>query len=124
MLTRMAFLPYGLYLVSHSQEKEIATRTGRHSRIIPTLPEKAHQIVIGLVDLILFCDVETVTAPDGQTHYRRVIRTRPSARYDAGDRTGRLPETLSLDYDVFAAAFHRGADPASVVVGTHDQLTD
>ena len=32
---------------------------------------------------------------------RRVIRTKPSLYYEAGDRTGRLPETLELDFGKF-----------------------
>lgn len=104
VLTKLAQLPYGLFLVSHSQEKEIETRTGKHTRIVPTLPDKARKIVLGFVDIILFCDVELVQSGDGQTATRRVIRTKPHANYEAGDRTGRLPEVLELDYAQFAKA--------------------
>ena len=41
VLTKLAFLPYGLFLVSHSVEREIETRTGKYTRIVPTLPDKA-----------------------------------------------------------------------------------
>jgi hypothetical protein len=36
---------------------------------------------------------------------RRVMRTKPSPYFEAGDRTGRLPETIELDFDAFLAAF-------------------
>jgi len=36
---------------------------------------------------------------------RRVMRTKPSPYWEAGDRTGRLPETIELDFDAFLAAF-------------------
>ncbi|MCK4414408.1 MAG: ATP-binding protein [Candidatus Eisenbacteria sp.] len=115
VLTRLAFLPYGLLLVSHSMEKEIQTRTGRRTRIIPTLPEKARKIVLGLVDLILFCDVDVVAGPDGKPITRRVMRTKPSPNYEAGDRTGRLPEVIDLDFEAFLKAFSSGASrPVSV----------
>jgi len=104
-LTRLAFLPYGLILVSHSVEKEIETRTGRRTRIVPTLPDKARKIVLGLVDIILFADVDIVAGPDGKPVTRRVMRTKPSPDYEAGDRTGRLPETMDLGYAKFAEIF-------------------
>ena len=106
VLTRFAFLPYGLFLVSHAQEKDVETRTGKHTRIVPTLPDKARKIVLGLVDLILFCDLEITQEPDRKPTCRRVIRTKPSPNYDAGDRTGRLPETIDLDYQKFIEAFN------------------
>ncbi len=107
VLTKMAFMPYGLFLVSHSVEREIETRTGKYTRIVPTLPDKARKIVLGMVDLILYCDLEAVTDEDGNTTYRRVMRTKPSPHYEAGDRTGRLPETIDLDFAKFTEAFSR-----------------
>jgi len=109
VLTKMAFMPYGLFLVSHSVEKEIETRTGKYTRIVPTLPDKARKIVVGMVDLILYCDLEAVTDEEGKTSYRRVMRTKPSPHYEAGDRTGRLPETIDLDFSKFTEVFNRPA---------------
>lgn len=107
VLTKLAFMPYGLYLVSHSQDIEIETRTGKHPRTVPTLPDKARKIVLGLVDMVLYCDVEVVADPEtGQPTARRVMRTKPSLNYEAGDRTGKLPETIELDYPGFLAAFN------------------
>lgn len=105
VLTKLAFLPYGLILISHSQDKEIQTRTGKYTKVVPTLPDKACKIVLGLVDLILYCDIETSIGEDGKPAYRRVMRTKPSPYYEAGDRTGRLPETIDLDYHKFIEAF-------------------
>jgi hypothetical protein len=113
VVNKLALLPYGLFLVSHSQEKEIETRTGKYTKIVPTLPDKARKLVLGLVDVILFCDLEPTTGPDGRPAYRRVLRTKPSTAYEAGDRTGRLPEVLDLDFAAFAAAFARGATSPS-----------
>ncbi len=39
VLNKLAFMPYGLFLVSHSQNVEIETRTGKYTRTVPTLPE-------------------------------------------------------------------------------------
>lgn len=105
VLTKLSLLPYGLYLVSHAQDVEIETRTGKYTRTVPTLPDKARKIVLGLVDMILFVDVDPFRDEQGETQYRRVLRTKPTTAYEAGDRTGHLPETLPLDYQAFLDAF-------------------
>lgn len=109
VLNKLAFLPYGLFLVSHSMDKEIDTRTGKHTRIVPTLPDKARKIVLGMVDMILYCDIEATAGIEGRSTIRRVMRTKPSANYEAGDRTGRLPEVIDLDFNKFIEAFNAPA---------------
>ena len=111
VLTKLAFLPYGLFLVSHAKEIEVETRTGKYTRIVPTLPDKARKIVLGMVDMVLFCDLELTTGEDGAQNIRRVIRTKPSLYYEAGDRTGRLPETIDLDFKQFLEAFTAAVAP-------------
>lgn len=101
-LVELSNLPYGLILVSHSQEKEIENEG---MKVMPTLPEKAGALVLGLVDMILFCDVEA-RSENGKVSWHRLIRTKPSRRYQAGDRTGRLPDSFDLDYEAFLEAFH------------------
>jgi hypothetical protein len=118
VLNKLALLPYGLFLVSHSQEKEIETRTGKYTRTVPTLPDKARKIVLGMVDIILFGDLEPTTGPDGKPAYRRVLRTKPSAAYEAGDRTGRLPDVVDLDFAAFIAAFSQGSPRIGSVTAT------
>jgi hypothetical protein len=107
-LNKLSLLPYGLFLISHSQEKEIETRTGKRTRIVPTLPDKARRMVLGMVDVILYCDVDTVASLDGKAATeRRVMRTKPTEGYEAGDRTGRLPAVIELNYAKFAEAFEK-----------------
>lgn len=110
VLNKLAFMPCGLYLISYSQEIEIETRTGKYTKTVPTLPEKARKIVLGLVDMVLYCDIETTAGPDGKMVARRVMRTKPSLNYEAGDRTGRLPDVIDLDYTKFIEAFNATAD--------------
>jgi hypothetical protein len=109
VLNKLAFMPYGLYLISHSLNIEVETRTGKYTKTVPTLPEKARKIVLGLVDMILYCDIETATGPDNKALARRIMRTKPSLYYEAGDRTGRLPEVIDLDYSRFIEAYNAGA---------------
>lgn len=111
VLTKLAFLPCGLFLVSHAKEIEIETRTGKYTRIVPTLPDKARKVVLGMVDMVLFCDLDVTTSEDGAQNVQRVIRTKPSLYYEAGDRTGKLPETLDLDFKKFMDAFNAAVAP-------------
>lgn len=120
VLTRLSQLPYGLYLISHSSEMEVKTRTGSTTKIVPGLTGKTRAIIAGFVDIILFCDFEIEQAETGPVE-RRVIRTKPTTKYDAGDRTGRLPDPLPLDYGEFVKAFEAGA--ARMVPATVEKPT-
>lgn len=105
VLTKLAFQPYGLFFVSHAQTREFETRTGTHARTVPTLPDKAREFILGLVDLVLFCDIETKKDAQGKVTHTRVMKTKPHPDYEAGDRTGKLPEELPLNFEAFAKAF-------------------
>jgi hypothetical protein len=72
-----------------------------------------------MADLVLLCDLEVQSAGNGEPTVRRVIRTKPSRYYEAGDRTGRLPETLDLHFPGFLAAFNAAtASDSTEVVDT------
>lgn len=105
VLTKLAFLPYGLFMISHSQIQEIETRIGKFNKTVPTLPNGARAIVLGLADMILYCDSESHRQEDNTIIERRIIKTKPNPMYEAGDRTGKLPETLPLDYSTFVNYF-------------------
>ena len=108
VLTRLASLPVGLVLISHAIDKQIKTRTEEYTKTQPSLPDRARNVVLGLVDMILYCDTAASKNDKGELVMRRIIRTKPHPAYEAGDRTGRLPETLALDFDEFQKAFARG----------------
>ena len=84
---------------------------GAGAEPIGALPDKARKIVLGMVDQVLFCDLEMATAEDGAESVKRVIRTKPSLYYEAGDRTGRLPETIDLEFRKFLDAFNAAVAP-------------
>jgi len=109
-LHKLSLLPYGLVLISHSKEKEIDTRTGKVKKIIPTLPDAARNIVLALVDMILYVDMVPVKDKEGKKiiAMKRVFRTKPNALFEAGDRTERLPETFDFSYEQFVQYFKSG----------------
>lgn len=115
VLTKISMLPYGVIFISHSTEKEFETRTGKLTKIIPTLPEKARQTLLNIVDIILFGDFEhQAKSPKGAPPPppKRVLRTKPTAHYEAGDRTRRLPDTVDFDYHALVDAFEKGGKTA------------
>jgi len=109
VLTRLCSLGYGVVLISHAVDKTVETRTGELTRTQPSLPDRARAVVLGLVDMILYCDMVSIKDKDGNVTAQRIIRTRPHPAYEAGDRTGRLPEVLPLNFDAFAKAFSPSA---------------
>jgi len=102
-LTKLSLLPYGLVMISHSDTIEIKTRTATINKAVPTLQRSAREIVLGMSDIILF--VESTITDDGEV---RIIRTKPSENWEAGDRTGKLPPVLPLDFQKFCKAFYEG----------------
>jgi hypothetical protein len=112
-LTKLSLLPYGLIMISHSKNVEIETRTAKKIHTIPTLPTKAREIVLGLSDMILFASIKP-EQHENKMIERRVIFTKPSDKYEAGDRTNRLPAVLDLNFQKFLQAYQNGgkaADP-------------
>jgi len=107
VLTKLSLLPYGLFLISHAVEKEIESRTGSYTRIVPTLPDKAKKIILGMSDFILYGDIEETADNDGKVAFRRVLRTKPSKHYEAGDRTGKLPEKIDATYEAFLKVYQK-----------------
>lgn len=103
-INKMSMLPVGLWMVAHSTEKEIETRTGtKRTRIVPNLPEKIGQYLLDLADVVALCGIAKSEADAKQTE--RVIFTKPNLDYVAGDRTKRLPPKMPLSYPAFAEAF-------------------
>jgi hypothetical protein len=96
VLLKLAQLNYGLFMVSHTKSKEIPTRTGTLYKIVPSLSDGARNIVMGLVDIILYCDTDI-----RGNEQIRVAHTEPSDTFEAGDRTGKLPPIIELNYKNF-----------------------
>jgi hypothetical protein len=75
-------------------------------------------VVLGLVDMILYCEAIPRKDAAGNITVERVMRTKPHPTYEAGDRTGRLPEILPLEYDAFVTAFTSTAPGSTPGKGT------
>jgi len=106
-LTWLSLQPYGLIMLSHARQMEVKTPTGtvvKYTCSLPDSPKNSIKLAVyKMSDLFLFAELEEVYDDTGKIiSYDRVVRTQPTTIYEAGDRTGRLPETLPLNYDAFA----------------------
>lgn len=101
VLRHAAQLGLGLLLISHSRDREESTDQGMVVKAMPRLQKTAEDVLNPLADFILYCRSETVIGPDGKPTRVRAIRTKGSPAWVAKDRTGRLPDPILLDYDVF-----------------------
>lgn len=92
----------GLVFVSHARFDEIDLETGaKVKKTVPTLPDRARGIICSLVDVIGYAAKEEFVDSDGVIKHRRILCCSPSTLYEAGDRTGRLPEKMPFKYAIF-----------------------
>lgn len=103
-LRRITQLSLGLVFISHAQEKEVLAssvinpyapakadvKNGKMRMIVPTLEKRAYEFISALADMIFYIQINA--------QQQRVIQTKPDIHFEAGDRSGRLPETVLLDY--------------------------
>ena len=101
VLNKLASLPYGLVMVSHSVQEEIETKTKKFSRYTISIGGKNKNTFLNMADMILF--VDSKIGVDGEEE--RFIRTKPSIYYESGDRSGLLPEEVPLSYKELAKYF-------------------
>ena len=94
-------LGMGVIYTSHAEAREITTRVGKYNRYEPTMAKKCAEAILPSVDFILYA--ESQESKDGTEN--RVIHTKPSKYWNAGDRTGKLPEEIPLDAKAFMEAF-------------------
>lgn len=91
-LMKLALSKYGLIMVSHVKEIEVTTRIAKITKSIPTLQNYIWELVDAMSGIILFYTTEQT-----KEGTRRVIRTKPTENYIAGDRTKRFLEYGDID---------------------------
>lgn len=95
-------LDLGVIYVSHADSTEIKSRVGSYTRYDVSMPGQANKIIVPSCDIIMFA--HAIQDKDGSEI--RVLETKPSQFWNAGDRTGKLPETLPLNTQEFVKAFN------------------
>jgi hypothetical protein len=116
VITKLGLLPYGLFLISHAESKDIKTRTTTITKALPTLTKTFRKVVLGMADIILYAHTIQRTNKEGVAEEIRVLRTKAAETWEAGDRTGKLPEALPFSYEAF-----RDAWTGSIEGGKNDE---
>jgi hypothetical protein len=101
-ITKLSLLPYGLIMTSHCDMEEIETKTKKYNRWTISVSGKNRGVFLNMADIILFVDSEM----DKDGNERRLIRTKPSLYWEAGDRNNLLPETIPLSYNELVKYFN------------------
>jgi hypothetical protein len=89
-LVELESLGLSIHLISHAKEKELASKVRKETVVMPNMSQGMMDAMTGFVDQIFFCYIDQ----DG----RRMMRTKPSRNIIAGDRSGKLPELMELDF--------------------------
>ncbi len=84
VLTRLASLPYGLILISHAVRQNDRNANREYTKTQPSLPDRARNVVLGLVDIILYVDSIAKKDAAGNVTIERIVRTKPHPTYEAG----------------------------------------
>lgn len=113
-LIKLSLSPYGLILISHTKMIEITTRTSKLTKAIPTLQPAIWEQVDAFVSIELYFTIEETE--DGE---ERIIKTRPSEKWIAGDRTGKLlnHEKLEMSWNAIETAFKGEKTKTNLLLG-------
>ena len=103
----------GVWLTSHPTTEEIALPNGvTYTTTLPSLPDRPKRgqsprsMIIGWCDFILYAALDPVKDGTGAvTGYTRRIHSQRTWQYEAGDRTGKIPDPLPLDIKAFQQCF-------------------
>lgn len=103
-IARIIRLGLGVVFTSHVQTVDIETVNGKVAKFVPTIPDRAREAILPLVDVIGFAMPE-VTYADGNRVEKRLLRVAPSSSWEAGDRSGRLIDPLPLNFHIFRSQY-------------------
>ena len=99
-ITKLVKTQYGIVMISHGKLLELEVRGRKFNRTIPSLPNIARNIIMGLADIVLFIESKNIEGKDV-----RIVWTKPTESWEAGDRTNLLPEQLPFDFAVMRKYF-------------------
>lgn len=105
VLTKLSQMPMGLVIVSHSKQEEVETKTSKFSRYTIDIGGKNQNVILNLMDIILFMDSEMRKGEEIS-----VIRTKPSLYWEAKDKSKLLDDNIEFPPDKPEVAFKKIKD--------------
>jgi hypothetical protein len=94
VLKLVGLAKYGLFFVSHSQDKERKTRFSTITKTEPTLKNPGWKVLQPMMDIIAYMGFDASSGTDDQMGRRMYFQ--PTESMEAKDRTTRLPESLYI----------------------------
>lgn len=83
----------GVVFLSHDTVRELEESGIKRSYTTTTLSSSAAKVINGMCDFILYFHTDK--------DKNRMIRTKATSNINAGDRSGKLPELMPLDFKIF-----------------------
>lgn len=104
-LNELLTIGRGSILISHSQDREVTTRSSKITKTMPTLPGSARKVILPLVSVIIYAGFKWVKGEDGEKVEKRMAIMKPSENLEAKDRTGRMPDVMPFRASKFIKAY-------------------
>lgn len=110
----------GIIFTSHVSLVEMTAPTGETiKRFAPSVPDKCREIINPLVDIIGYVDIETDLDPKtGERKTTRIFRAHEGTLWEAGDRTGKLPDKFPFSQYVYKKFFEEVKNNEDQTVNT------
>ncbi len=99
VINKLFMSDYGLILISHTKIQDLTSRTGKLSKVTPTLSNQARRIIIPKVSIIGSMKLKLIKVSNDKYIEKRVVSFLPSEIEEAGDRDGKLPSELTVAKD-------------------------
>ena len=88
---------FGVLFTAHSRDVEVRGRITKTKRVQADLTGTARKVLMPMVDVIGYCGFRIDKS--GEPTEDRTVTFKPSEQVEAGDRTGRLPESIDMKAD-------------------------
>ena len=94
-ILRLCALGPGVSFISHQNQRDVIFHGVKVPKEVPAMPKTTYTVINNLVDIILkFSYVGKMKKRKDILSTKRCLYTKPTAMYDAGDRTGKLPDKI------------------------------
>ena len=94
-ILRLCALGPGVSFISHQKQREVVFQSVKMPKETPAMPKTTYTVINNLVDIILKINwIGKLKKRKDILSTKRCIYTKPTATYDAGDRTGKLPDRI------------------------------
>ena len=104
-ILRLGMLGPGIICICHETDRDVVSRSFKITKSTPALPKTTYTILNNMGEIIIRMNYATSKGRSRKkslVDVRRVLLMRPTENYDAGDRTGLLPEKIFFNTEKLA----------------------